>query len=559
MVEVMDERLALARRAVRSRKYYSAFPESPSPRVYGETAAAEGRAAFEAQLRSPFVISTPGADGQVAAERSPYGPALDVGYPRVRAAGVQELLTAAQAGLRSWRDAGPRRRLEVCLAILDALHARVFELALAVQHTTGQAFVMAFQAGGTHALDRALEALAYAAEAMEFHAGQATWTKPGRGEPLVLDKTFTVVPRGVALVVGCRTFPTWNSYPGIFASLATGNPVLIKPHPRAVLPLAITAQAAQRVLAEHGFDPHLVTLAAERDDDGLARELATDDRVKIIDYTGGAAFGGWLEEHARQAQVFTEKSGVNPIVIDSCADYVAMCDNIAFTLSLYSGQMCTSSQNLFLPAAGIQTDQGDKSPEEVAHSIGGAIERLLGPDQRAVELLGALIGPDVGQRAERAAQLGRVLVPARNIAHPAWPDATVRTPALIEVDPDSGGYTSECFGPVAFLVRTASTQESVELLRRTVTEHGAMTAAVYSTSDAVLAATRRAALDAGVALSENLTGAVYVNQSAAFSDFHGTGANPAANASYIDLAYVARRFHVVQARRAGPAGGEPAA
>ena len=72
---------------------------------------------------------------------------------------------------------------------------------------------------------------------------------------------------------------------------------------------------------------------------------------------------------------------------------------------------------------------------------------------------------------------------------------------------------------------------------------------MYSTSDEVLDSMREAALDAGVALSENLTGGVFVNQSAAFSDFHGTGANPAANASYTDGAYVASRFRVVQSRR----------
>jgi hypothetical protein len=76
-----------------------------------------------------------------------------------------------------------------------------------------------------------------------------------------------------------------------------------------------------------------------------------------------------------------------------------------------------------------------------------------------------------------------------------------------------------------------------------------MTASVYSTSPEVLAAMRDAALDAGVALSENLTGGVFVNQSAAFSDFHGTGANPAANASYTDTAYVASRFRIIQSRR----------
>jgi hypothetical protein len=78
-----------------------------------------------------------------------------------------------------------------------------------------------------------------------------------------------------------------------------------------------------------------------------------------------------------------------------------------------------------------------------------------------------------------------------------------------------------------------------------------MTAAVYSRSADVVTAAREAALDLGVALSENLTGGVYVNQSAAFSDFHGTGANPAANAAFVDAAFVARRFAVVQSRRPG--------
>jgi hypothetical protein len=76
-----------------------------------------------------------------------------------------------------------------------------------------------------------------------------------------------------------------------------------------------------------------------------------------------------------------------------------------------------------------------------------------------------------------------------------------------------------------------------------------MTASVYSTAERVVDDMREAALDAGVALSENLLGGVFVNQSAAYSDFHGTGANPAANASFTDGAYVASRFRVVQSRR----------
>jgi acyl-CoA reductase-like NAD-dependent aldehyde dehydrogenase len=153
------ERLDAAVAACASREYYSAFDESPSPRVYGESAAAEGKTAFEAWQGTTFPLDTPGSgEDVVATERSPYGFDLGVSYPHVT--DVDVLLAAAQAGMKTWRDAGPEARVGVCIEILDRLHARVFELANAVQHTSGQAFVMAFQAGGAHALDRALEAIA---------------------------------------------------------------------------------------------------------------------------------------------------------------------------------------------------------------------------------------------------------------------------------------------------------------------------------------------------------------------------------------------------------------
>lgn len=50
-------------------------------------------------------------------------------------------------------------------------------------------------------------------------------------------------------------------------------------------------------------------------------------------------------------------------------------------------------------------------------------------------------------------------------------------------------------------------------------------------------------------LSLNLTGGVYVNQTAAFSDFHGSGGNPAANAALCDGAFVSGRFRTIEVRR----------
>jgi phenylacetic acid degradation protein paaN len=419
-----------------------------------------------------------------------------------------------------------------------------------VHHTSGQAFVMAFQAGGAHALDRALEALAYAYEEMTRHPHTVEWEKPGKGEPLRMEKTFTVVPRGVGLVIGCNTFPTWNSYPGLFASLVTGNPVVVKPHPGAVLPLAITVQTAREVLGAAGFDPNLVTLAAEDPADGIAKALATRPEVRLVDFTGSNAFGEWLEQHATQAVVFTEKAGVNTVVVDSTDSFKGMCANLAFSFSLYSGQMCTAPQNVYVPAEGIETDEGHKFFDDVAAGIRAALDKLLGDDARAVELLGGIVNDGVLQRLGSLPPSGNVVAESREVAHPSYENATVRTPAVLALDAaDHEVFEHECFGPVSYLIRTSGTPASLELFRTTVTEHGAMTASVYSTSEEVVAAARSAALDAGVALSENLTGQVFVNQSAAFSDFHGTGANPAANASFTDAAYVANRFRIVQSRR----------
>ncbi|HEY3504305.1 MAG TPA: phenylacetic acid degradation protein PaaN [Actinocatenispora sp.] len=528
------------------RGFWSAYPESPSPRVYGETAAADGKAAFEAYLGADFPLEAAG--GRVATERSPYGIELGVRYPHTDA----DTLVANAAGvLPAWRDAGIEARVGVCLEILARVHAHVFELANAVQFTTGQAFVMAFQAGGANALDRGLEAVAYAYAAMTRHPATAYWEKPaGKRPPLTMTKTFHVVPRGVALVVGCNTFPTWNGYPGLFASLATGNPVIVKPHPGAVLPLAVTVRYAREVLAEHGFDANVVQLAAEEPGEGLASTLATRPEVRIVDFTGSTAYGDWLEGNARQALVYTEKAGVNTVVVDSTGDFAGMCANIAFSLTLYSGQMCTTPQNILVPAGGIETDQGHKSLAEVGDGIAAAIGKLTDDPARGVELTGAIVNDAVLARLGEAADVGGPVLDSRVVEHPGFPAAVVRTPLVRRLTAaDTEAYGREWFGPVSFVVATASTEESLAVFERVVTERGALTASVYSTAEPVLAAAERAALNAGVHLSANLTDGVYVNQSAAFSDFHATGANPAANACLTDDAYVAGRFRVVQSRR----------
>jgi len=532
--------------ATQTRGFWTPFPEVPSPKFYGDTAQADGLAAALAWLDGDFPLDQAGELARVAPEQSPYGVRLGVRYPECD---PEALIAAAQTAEPTWQAAGPEGRTGVLLEALSRLHRRSHEIAHAVMLTTGQGPMMAFQAGGPHAQDRALEAIAYAWKAMADVPSQALWEKPqGKNPPLVMHKRFEVVGRGVALVIGCATFPTWNTYPGLFAALATGNPVIVKPHPQSVLPAAITVQVLREVLAEQGLDPNVVTLAVSLQPE-VTQFLASHAAVASIDFTGSNAFGQWLAQNARQARLYAEMAGVNTVIIESTDQYAAMQRNLAFSLCLYSGQMCTSPQNILVPREGIDTDEGHKSFVQVGADLASAVEQCLADPKLAVTVLGAIGSRATLDRLESAAGAGRTVLASRTIEHPDYPQAQLRTPLIMALEEDDAAvYAQECFGPVAYLIASNSRESAAQRAEDVIRAHGAITLGVYSCDEAyvdrVVALSRRAR----VALSINLTQGVFVNQSASFSDYHATGGNPAANASYTTLAFVADRFVVVQRR-----------
>ena len=534
--------------AIATRGYWSPYSEMPSSKVYGESAIADGKAAFEVHLNRQFELNQPGTTGWVGAEVSPYGVGLNVQYPLCD---YQELLKAGQVAMKQWQSIGAEGRTGVCLEILDRLNKQSFEIGNAVMMTTGQGWMMAFQAGSAHAQDRGLEAVAYAWREQSFIPKETIWEKPqGKNPALVLKKEFEIVGKGVGLVIGCSTFPTWNTYPGLFAALATGNAVIIKPHSNSILPVAITVKTIRQVLSESGIDPNLVTMCAT-DNKTTTQALATHPMVKSIDFTGGNAFGQWLIDNSKQAQVYAELAGVNNIVIDSTDAYKAMLGNLAFTLSLYSGQMCTTSQAIIVPANGIQTDEGHKSYDEVCSDLAKSVEKFLSKPEVAFAVLGAIQSDATSDRIDLAnsGKLGKVVLASNKLTNPEFSGANVRTPVLIACDAaDEGASMEERFGPISFIVKAPDTKSAIELSERIVKTHGALTVGLYTTNQETIDAMTHATWRGKVALSINLTSGVFVNQSSGFSDYHGTGGNPSANASYANSAFVANRFLVVQRR-----------
>ena len=100
---------------------------------------------------------------------------------------------------------------------------------------------------------------------------------------------------------------------------------------------------------------------------------------------------------------------------------------------------------------------------------------------------------------------------------------------------------------MSLLVRTASTVVSIAQLRHRP-RHGAMTAAVYSTSEQTSTPRGTPRPTPAWPRRRILTGGLR-EPDRGLLGLHGTGVAPAANAAYTDAAFVANRFRIVTSRR----------
>ncbi|MBC5772821.1 phenylacetic acid degradation protein PaaN [Pontibacter sp. KCTC 32443] len=534
--------LNTAVRALHERTFFAHYPENPTPDVYGENADKEGREKYTSRLNNKFEeLLQENPESWTGQEESPYEQqALGIKYPFFS---PETLISRAEEAYHQWRKVKPADRAAILVETLERMKSRFFEIAYATMHTTGQAYMMSFQASGPHAADRALEAIASGYEEQTRFPESTEWEKPMGKYNLKLNKTWKAVPKGVALVIGCSTFPTWNTVPGMYASLVTGNPVIVKPHPKAVLPIAIVVAEVQKVLAENGLNPNICQLAVDAEDRLITKELAEHPKVKLIDYTGGTEFGNYIES-LKGKTVFTEKAGVNSIILDSVDDLDKVAQNLAFSVSLYSGQMCTAPQNFFIPENGIKVGGETVPYEEVVQKIADAVTGLVNNPKAGPHILGAIQNPATTARVKEAASIGgNAVLTTCDFSNPMFANARTCSPVIYEVDAaDKESYSRELFGPIMLIIKTKDTDQSIELASSMAREHGAISCGAYTTDPVVKEKIMDEMSLAGTPVSFNLTGGIFVNQNASFSDFHVTGGNPAGNASFTNPEFVIKRF-----------------
>lgn len=542
-----------AQRTCLTRECWSPFPDMPGKYPDAVNAQARGLAAFNAHKGTRFQLDQPAVVSEVGEEVSPYTQQpLDIRYPQ---ADVEMLFCAAERSIPSWAAAALETRTGVLMEVMDVIYREhLFEIANAVMHTAGQSFNMAYAGSGVNALDRGIEALVYAVQAQRAVTPAARWERQFGSARIALDKTYRLVPRGVAVCFSCASFPTWNAWPSMIASLATGNAVIVKPHPATVLPMAISVRVFRKVLAEAGFDPNLVTMALDTVAEPVGKILVKHPKTAIVDFTGSTRFGQWVEQNAHPAISFTETAGCNTVVLESADDLDAVLRSLATTLCMFSAQMCTSPQNIYIPAQGVKTPAGLVPLDDVAQRLADAVAALTGDPKKAAMILATIQAPQtlslLAQLKQEGVRRGTVLLQPQSYEHPEFPLARTSTPLMLKVGKAGRDmYAQEQFGPISFVIACDDAQDALIQATTDVKQAGGLTAFLYSTDEAYIARAEQAYARAGAQLTINLTGPMPLNFAAAYSDYHVTGLNPAGNASLTDLSFVTGRFRITQSRR----------
>lgn len=526
-------------KALRSRQFYFHFNENP--KAYPENLMQDGLTAFQKKLNNNYELPAQKSQNFYGEEISPYmQTGLGIHYPQLN---PDELINRSKTAFNQWRKLPVQKRYDLLYATLQKVSERFFEMAYATMHTTGQSFLMSFQASGPHACDRALEVIATGLEQLSYYPEEIDWTKNMGKFDLVLKKNYKPVPKGVGLIIGCSTFPTWNTVPGLYADLITGNTAIVKPHPKAVYPIAIFIEEMQNVFAANGVDPNVVQLAIDSSVDPVTKKLAEHPDVSLIDYTGGNAFGDYVESLGKTC--FTEKAGINSVILDSCQNLDAVAQNIAFSISLYSGQMCTAPQNIYISTEGVKTPDGVVSFSDTKLKIEQALEGLMSNPKAAAPTLGAIQNDQTMNRVNQtlAANQASVMTPSSKVENAEFNTARIMVPSIVTTKAsNTEAYMNECFGPLSFIIETSGFDESLNIVKESAKTHGAITCLAYCTDDIRKERIEDEMNAVFTPVSFNFTGAAFVNQHAAFSDLHVSGGNPSGNATFTNSEFISKRY-----------------
>jgi acyl-CoA reductase-like NAD-dependent aldehyde dehydrogenase len=246
------------------------------------------------------------------------------------------------------------------------------------------------------------------------------------------------VPIGPCSFISPFNFPLNLAAHKIAPALAVGCPFVLKPASRTPLGAIVIGE----ILSETDLPPGAFSiLPCHREGADL---FTTDERLKLLSFTGSPAVGWDLKARAGKKKVVLELGGNAACVVDADADIADAVDRMIVGAFYQSGQSCISVQRILVHESVY--DQFKQRLIEKTKSL------VSGDPKNEDTFIGPMIDEKEAKRLEEwiksaVAAGGKLLCGGKR-------DGVILEATLLEdVPKDQTLCTNEAFGPVAVLSR----------------------------------------------------------------------------------------------------------
>jgi len=330
------------------------------------------------------------------------------------------------------------------------------------------------QAVLNHCVDRFTERADELADALCIEAGKPI--KDSRGEVSRLIDTFRIAAEEAVRITGevmnLEISPRARGYRGMFQrvpigpcsfispfnfplnlaahkvapALAVGCPFVLKPASRT----PIGALLIGEILAETDLPPGSFSILPCRRDG--ANLFTTDERLKLLSFTGSPAVGWDLKARSGKKKVVLELGGNAACIVDSDADLEDVVSRLVVGAFYQSGQSCIGVQRIIVHASLY---------DELKERLVAATKQLVAGDPKDEQ---TFLGPMIDVReAERLESWIADAVEAggKVLCGGGREGAMLEATLLEEVPKDQTLCTAEAFGPVAILSQFTDFKEAL--------------------------------------------------------------------------------------------------
>lgn len=286
---------------------------------YGLFIRGESRRGSETNVvRDPY-------DGNVIAEVASAGPEE-----------IEQAIEAAQDAFAETRRMSRAARSDILAAAAAAIREREEDLATTIRREAGKPISLA-----RWEVQRCLNTFTLAAEEARRITGELVPADilPRYQGYRALYERF---PIGPVLGITPFNFPLNLIAHKIAPALATGNTIVLKPAPQTPVSALKLAEIVQAAGAPKGA-VNVIPCTNE-----LAEKMATDERFKMLTFTGGAKVGWHLKTIAGKKKITLELGGNAGLIIESDADLGTAAKKAAVGGFAYAGQACISVQRIYV-------------------------------------------------------------------------------------------------------------------------------------------------------------------------------------------------------------------